>query len=99
MVTIAPAITAPEVSCTTPEIVPVFTCENRERENSNMPRVALSAHTHFPPRAIFHVTGFMNTLLFGSRRQKKTYVSTLGRAYEYHSDFERASGFGWGLSL
>src|SRR5207302_9398855 len=54
MVTIAPPMTAPDVSCTTPEIVPVFTCENREKENSNTPTAAPNRLIAFPARSIFN---------------------------------------------
>src|SRR6266851_3415914 len=46
-------MTAPDESCTTPEIVPVFTWENREKENSNTPRIAPSTLMAFPARVIF----------------------------------------------
>src|SRR5438445_10001082 len=53
MVIVAPAMTAPEESCTTPEIVPVFTCENSESDKNNTPRIAPSTWMAFLARATF----------------------------------------------
>src|SRR5437879_12131572 len=77
MVTVAPAMTAPEESCTTPEIVPVFTCENRERENSNTPRIAPSTWMAFPARAVFE-----REFIAPPFSNVRKYVKTLERAFE-----------------
>src|SRR5262245_9105823 len=53
IVTAARAMTPPDESCTTPEIVPVLTCENKGRENSATPRIAQSPLLAFRRGAIF----------------------------------------------
>src|SRR6266446_3610980 len=53
MVIVAPAMRAPDESCTTPEIVPEFTCENSESDKNNTPRIAPSTWMAFSARATF----------------------------------------------
>src|SRR5207245_10327861 len=77
MVTVAPAMTAPEESCTTPEIVPVFTGENGERENSNTARIAPSTWMAFPARAVFE-----REFIAPSFSNVRKYVQTLERSFE-----------------
>src|SRR6267143_1465403 len=63
MVTVAPDMTPPLWSVTSPRMRPKLPCENRERENSNTPTVAPSTHIAFLARAIFN-TEFMESPLF-----------------------------------
>jgi hypothetical protein len=70
-------MTAPDESCTNPEIVPVFTCENREKENSNTPRIPPSTLMAFPARVIFK-REFITPPLSNARK----YLQTLERTAE-----------------
>jgi hypothetical protein len=76
-VTVAPAMTAPDESWTNPEIVPVFTCENREKENSNTPRIAPSTLMAFPARVIFK-----REFISPPFSNAKKYLQTLERTAE-----------------
>jgi hypothetical protein len=78
-VTVAPAMTAPDESCTTPEIVPVVTCENREKENSNTPRIAPSTLMAFPARVIFK---FKREFIAPPFSNARKYLQTLEKAAE-----------------
>src|SRR5712692_7655921 len=78
IITVAPDMTPPLVSVTSPRMRPKLACENNETENSNTPRTAPSTETTFLARAFFDVRKFITPPLKARRS-----VQPQGRVHHY----------------
>ena len=70
MLTVAPAMTAPDGSVTVPRIRPKSPCANSASEKNNTPRIAPSTHIIVLARAVCNLTEFINASFANTRTNK-----------------------------